>query len=138
MYQREHLMNTLLDQTSIIVAAYLAKNTVFEPDLPRLIQSVHDALKNADLPVDSAQPQTPAVPVRKSITEDYIICLEDGRRMKSLKRHLKARYNLTPQEYRQKWGLPFDYPMVAPNYSARRSLLAKRINLGRPHLEVVK
>lgn len=117
-----------------IVKAYVSNNHVPRDDLPGLIGIVFDALK-FDTPADAAQaeaaPLVPAVPVKKSVTPDYIVCLEDGKQFKSLKRHLMTHYNLTPEAYRQKWGLPADYPMVAANYAAKRSELAKSIGLGR-------
>lgn len=117
-----------------IVKAYVSNNHVPRDDLPSLIAIVFDALK-FDTPAETqqveAQPLVPAVPVKKSITPDYIVCLEDGKQFKSLKRHLMTHYNLTPEAYRQKWNLPADYPMVAANYAAKRSELAKSIGLGR-------
>lgn len=117
-----------------IVSAYVRSNSVPTSELPSLIHSVHSSLQNVTLP--AAAPQTPvkvepAVPVRKSITPDYIVCLLDGKRFKSLKRHLRTTYDLSPDQYREKFDLPFDYPMVAPNYAAERSALAKKIGLGR-------
>jgi predicted transcriptional regulator len=100
-------------------------------DLPRLIRDVHTSLSSVSK--DGGQTQekpTPAVPIKKSVTPDYLICLEDGKKLKMLKRHLKTVYNMTPDDYREKWGLPADYPMVAPNYAKRRSQLAKEIGLG--------
>ena len=117
-----------------IVKAYVSNNHVPRDDLPSLISIVFDALK-FDSPSEAAQaeaaPLVPAVPVKKSVTPDYIVCLEDGKQFKSLKRHLMTHYDLTPEAYRQKWGLPADYPMVAANYAAKRSELAKSIGLGR-------
>ncbi|MEQ1943184.1 MucR family transcriptional regulator [Mesorhizobium sp. VNQ89] len=118
--------------TAEIVAAYVANNSVPAGNLSDLIATVHEAvaaLGNPAAPVAVAQ--TPAVNPKKSIHADYIVCLEDGKRFKSLKRHLMTHYNLTPEEYRSKWGLPHDYPMVAPNYAAQRSDLAKKMGLGR-------
>ncbi len=122
----------LTDQATEIVAAYVAANEVAIEDLPGLIKRVHAALREI-----SASPQVlaeaskePAVPIKKSISPDYIICLEDGKKFKSLKRHLRTRYSMTPDEYRSKWSLPHDYPMVAPNYAKERSTLAKRMGLG--------
>ena len=117
-----------------IVKAYVSNNHVPRDDLPSLIAIVFDALKfdtPAEAPPVEAQPLVPAVPIKKSITPDYIVCLEDGKQFKSLKRHLMTHYNLTPEAYRQKWNLPADYPMVAANYAAKRSELAKSIGLGR-------
>ncbi len=112
-----------------IVTAYVSNNSLRAADLPGLIGSVHMAISQlGDSPVP--MPQTPAVPVKKSITKDYIICLEDGKKFKSLRRHLSSFYNMTPEEYRAKWNLPSDYPMVAPSYSATRSQLARDAGLG--------
>jgi len=122
----------LVELTTNIVSAYVSNNTVVSADLPNLINEVHGALVRAA--VNKGQPpaeeQKPAVPIKKSVTPDYIVCLEDGKKFKSLKRHLRAHYNMTPEEYREKWGLPHDYPMVAPNYAAARSALAKEMGLG--------
>ena len=114
-----------------IVAAHVAHNNVATNDLPALIGQVYSALSGLGKPIEPVQerPQ-PAVPIKKSITPDYIICLEDGKKLKMLKRHLKTAYDLTPDEYRERWGLPTDYPMVAPNYANQRSALAKTIGLG--------
>jgi predicted transcriptional regulator len=117
-----------------IVAAYLAQNTVSATAIPELIRSVHEALSTlgqAPVPARSTEKQKPAVPISKSINEDYIVCLEDGKRLKMLKRYLRSRYDLSPEEYRRKWSLPPDYPMMAPAYAARRSDFAKQIGLGR-------
>jgi predicted transcriptional regulator len=125
--------NDLIDLSADIVSAYVSHNALSVSDLPKLIADVHNALKNLHSPV-AAEPieeLKPAVPVRKSVAPDFIICLEDGKKFKSLKRHLRTHYNLSPEEYREKWGLPTDYPMVAPNYSATRSRLAKDNGLGR-------
>lgn len=115
-----------------IVAAYVSNNPLPVSELPKLIGDIHAALKGIGTPV--AEPvvkQEPAVSIKKSVTPDFIICLEDGKKFKSLKRHIGVHFNLTPDEYRQKWNLPADYPMVAPNYTATRSALAKSIGLGR-------
>jgi predicted transcriptional regulator len=125
--------NDLIDLSTEIVSAYVSHNALSVSDLPKLIADVHGALRGlqsrgAPAPVEELKP---AVPVRKSIGADYIICLEDGKKFKSLKRHLRTHYDLSPEEYREKWGLPGDYPMVAPNYSATRSRLAKDNGLGR-------
>ena len=124
---------SLVDLTAEIVAAYVGKNTVAQIELPKLIGDVHRALSGAvsqpsarEEPVDAR----PAVSIKKSLTPDYLICLEDGKKFKSLKRHLRSHYNLSPEQYREKWGLPADYPMVAPNYAQARSSLAKRMGLG--------
>ncbi len=116
-----------------VVAAYVSNNSLPLADLPALMRSVHDSLAtlatgSAPAPVEEVKP--PAVPIKKSITPDFLICLEDGKKFRSLKRHLGTVYNLTPEKYREKWGLPSDYPMVAPAYSAVRSQLAKAIGLG--------
>ncbi|MGZ3275188.1 MAG: MucR family transcriptional regulator [Caulobacteraceae bacterium] len=117
-----------------IVAAYVSQNTLPPAGIPELIRSVYDALSNlgqAPAPVRPTEKQKPAVPVSKSVNEDYIVCLEDGKRLKMLKRYLRSRYDMSPEEYRRKWSLPPDYPMVAPAYAARRSDFAKQIGLGR-------
>ena len=121
-----------IELTAKIVSAYVSNNTVQAGDLPSLINQVHAALarvsgKSGDAP---AEPLKPAVSIKKSITPEYIICLEDGKKFKSLKRHLRTQYNMTPEQYRDKWDLNADYPMVAPNYAAARSQLAKQMGLG--------
>jgi len=118
--------------TSEIVASYVEKNTIAPGELPMLIQSVYRALTGVTTAVEvvEAPVKEPAVPLRRSITPDFLVCLEDGRKFKSLKRHLRTRYNLSPEDYRSKWGLPKDYPMVAPNYAKARSDLAKQMGLG--------
>jgi predicted transcriptional regulator len=124
----------LIELTTEIVAAYLGGNELPPGEVPALITTVHNALvATSDVrPVEIVQPeQVPAVPPRKSVFPDHIVCLEDGKRFKSLKRHLMSSYNLTPEQYRAKWGLPADYPMVAPDYAKARSQLAKKIGLGR-------
>jgi predicted transcriptional regulator len=122
--------NDLLALTTEIVAAHVSNNSTPVSDLPQLIQEVYRTLSSVGtVPVALERPQ-PAVPVKKSVTPDYIICLEDGKKLKMLKRHLKTAYNMTPEEYRDRWGLPTDYPMVAPNYAQHRSSLAKKIGLG--------
>ena len=125
-----------------IVSAYISKTTVAPAELLSLIESTHVALVGVATgkPVAKAPagPLQPAVPVKKSVTPDYIICLEDGRSFKSLKRHLRAKYNLSAEQYRAKWGLPADYPMVAPNYARARSDLAKAIGLGQPRESVLE
>ena len=124
----------LLDATAIVLQSYLANNKLDKADLPGVITSVYDALKK-NAAGETVQPkaveQTPAVSIKKSVTADYLICLEDGKKFKSLKRHLQAAYNMTPDDYRKKWGLPSDYPMVAPAYAEKRSALAKGMGLGR-------
>ncbi len=123
----------LVQLTADIVSAYVTNNTIESAQLSQLIEDVHMALVRA--PAAAAEPEqkplVPAVPIRKSITPDYIVSLEDGRKFKSLKRHLAGTYGMTPDEYRAKWGLPRDYPMVAPNYAKARSELAKSMGLGR-------
>ncbi|MFN4184380.1 MAG: MucR family transcriptional regulator [Hyphomonas sp.] len=114
-----------------IVAAYVRNNSVETSELPELIRNVHRSLVELGVPVEEPERQKPAVPIKKSIHHDYLICLEDGLKFKSLKRHLRSKYELSPDEYREKWGLPADYPMVAPGYSAQRSKLAKKMGLGR-------
>ncbi len=123
--------NELLVLTTEIVSAHVANNTVSLADLPQLIQQVYGTLAGiGGAPASiGARPQ-PAIAVKKSVTPDFIICLEDGRKLKMLKRHLKTAYNMTPEEYRERWQLPPDYPMVAPNYAKQRSSLAKKIGLG--------
>ena len=122
----------LIELTAEIVAAYVSSHTIESSDIPALIKEVHLALhRTATGAVEPEQePLKPAVAVRKSVTPDYIVCLEDGKHFKSLKRHLRTHYDLTPGEYREKWGLPADYPMVAPNYAKARSALAKEMGLG--------
>lgn len=122
----------VIEMTADIVSAYVGNNSVSAAELPSLIQSVHRALAGitgGGEPVEVA-PKEPAVPVRRSITADYLICLEDGRKFKSLKRHLRTKYNMSPEDYRAKWNLAKDYPMVAPNYAKARSDLAKQMGLG--------
>lgn len=117
--------------TSQIVAAYVSNNTVSVTDLPGLIRQVHQSLLNVGQPVEvPSEKPVPAVSVKKSVHPDYIICLEDGKKLKMLKRHLKTAFNMTPEQYRDRWDLPADYPMVAPNYANQRSQLAKDIGLG--------
>src|SRR5437016_7623790 len=123
----------LLRMTAEVVSAYVSNNTLATGQLADVIQAVYNSLRGLEGQVAEppAEPAKPAVPIRKSITPEYLICLEDGKKLKMLKRHLRSTYNLTPDEYRVKWGLAPDYPMVAPNYAARRSEFAKRIGLGR-------
>lgn len=131
--------DTLRAQTVAIVSAFAANNHLTEEGLLSALRRVHDQLRSLDRPVGavadapepSPVPQLPAVSIKKSVTPDYIICLEDGQKVKMLRRHLKTRYNMSPEQYRAKWSLPSDYPMTAPNYAARRSELAKKIGLGR-------
>src|SRR3982750_2133863 len=120
---------TLITLTADIVAAHVANNSVAVNDLPHLISNVHGALNGLSGPVP-AEKQEPKVPIRSSVKPDYIVCLEDGKKLKMLKRHLMTHYNMTPDQYRQKWGLSPDYPMVAPNYAEQRRTLAKAIGLG--------
>jgi predicted transcriptional regulator len=126
------MKETLITLTSDIVAAHVSNNDVAVADVPGLITSVYDALANLgkEPVVEEAKPQ-PAVPIRSSVKPDYIVCLEDGKKLKMLKRYLRTNYNMSPEEYRARWGLPADYPMVAPNYAAKRRDLAKKIGLGR-------
>jgi len=123
--------NDLLALTANIVSAHVSNNTVADGDLPNIIRVVYDSLANVGSRVE-AEPErpTPAVPIKKSITPDHIVCLEDGKKLKMLKRHLKTAYDMTPEEYRERWGLASDYPMVAPSYAKQRSKLAKQIGLG--------
>ncbi|KQY95320.1 MucR family transcriptional regulator [Caulobacter sp. Root1455] len=121
----------LIEVTAGLVAAYVAGNTVAAADVPTLIRSVHQALSNVGTKVEASEVgREPAVSIRRSITPDYLICLEDGRKFKSLKRHLRTKYDLSPEQYRARWDLPRDYPMVAPNYAQARSDLAKQMGLG--------
>src|SRR5262249_42218647 len=118
--------------TAEIVSAYVSNNSVSASELPGLINQVHSALTRVSTGHGEApsEPLKPAISVKRSITPDYIVCLEDGKKFKSLKRHLRTQYNMTPEAYREKWDLPADYPMVAPNYAAARSQLAKQMGLG--------
>ena len=121
-----------LELTADIVSAYVSNNTVAASEIPDLIDQVHRALLRvcggaAEL---QAEPMKPAVSVKRSVTPEYIVCLENGKKFKSLKRHLRTQYSMTPEQYREKWGLPLDYPMVAPNYAMARSQLAKQMGLG--------
>lgn len=123
---------SFIDLTASIVSAYLSSNPTPAADIPALIAQIHGALVRVssgrvDAPVETSKP---AVPVKKSVTSEYLVCLEDGKRFKSLKRHLRSQYNMTPEQYREKWSLPADYPMVAPNYAVARSQLAKKMGLG--------
>ena len=123
--------NDLLALTTEIVAAHVSNNTVSVSDLPTLINQVYQSLASiGQSPSVSAERPQPAVSIKRSVHSDYIICLEDGKKLKMLKRHLKTAYNMTPEEYRDRWQLPADYPMVAPNYARQRSRLAKEIGLG--------
>lgn len=131
--------NQLIDLSAIVVAAYVAHNNVTRADLPELIARTHTAFARlgAEAAAPPAPPLVPAVSIRKSVSPDAIICLEDGRAFKSLKRHLSSKYGMTPDQYRVKWGLPADYPMVAPNYAEARSALAKSMGLGRKAVAAV-
>jgi predicted transcriptional regulator len=130
---------TLITLTSDIVAAHVSNNDVAVADLPGLITNVYGALANLGekVVVEEAKPQ-PAVAVRNSVKPDYIVCLEDGKKLKMLKRYLRTNYDMTPEDYRARWGLPADYPMVAPNYAEKRRDLAKKIGLGRKPGAVVR
>ncbi len=123
----------LVELTADIVSAYVRNNTLVPSDLPDLIGNVHGALGSAAAKAAGPVQEelTPAVPIKKSVTPDHIVCLEDGKTFKSLKRHLRTHHDLTPDDYRERWGLPYDYPMVAPNYAEARSKLARKIGLGR-------
>jgi predicted transcriptional regulator len=122
----------IIEMTADIVSAYVGNNSVSANDLSSLIQSVHRALSGVSTGSETVEvaPKEPAVPVKRSITPDFLVCLEDGRKFKSLKRHLRTKYNMSPEDYRAKWGLAKDYPMVAPNYAKARSDLAKQMGLG--------
>ena len=120
-----------IELTANIVSAYVGHHSVPASDIPGLISQIHSALLRVSSGADlNAEPLKPAVPVKKSITPEHLVCLEDGKKFKSLKRHLRTQYNMTPEQYREKWGLPPDYPMVAPNYAQARSQLAKQMGLG--------
>jgi predicted transcriptional regulator len=123
---------TYIQLTAHIVSAYVSNNTVPSGEIPGLISQVYSALMRVSggQAVAPAEPLKPAVSVKRSITPEYLVCLEDGKKFKSLKRHLRTQYDMTPEKYREKWGLPSDYPMVAPNYAAARSQLAKQMGLG--------
>jgi predicted transcriptional regulator len=130
----------LLGMMSDIVSAHVEKNAVSAADLPRLLQAVFSTLKGlgASVAVMAPEELKPAVPVRRSVMHDHIVCLEDGKKLKMLKRHLRTAFNMTPDEYRRRWGLPPDYPMVAPDYAARRRELAVKIGLGTRREVIVK
>jgi predicted transcriptional regulator len=124
--------SSYIQLTANIVSAYVSNNTVPSAEIPNLIGQIHSALlrvSGGQAPTP-AEPLKPAVPLKRSITSDYLVCLEDGKKFKSLKRHLRTQYGMTPEQYREKWALPPDYPMVAPNYAAARSHLAKQMGLG--------
>lgn len=124
--------SNFIELTAQIVSAYVGNNTVAAGDIPALINQVHAALSRVSSKGGeaAAEPLKPAISVKRSVTPEYIVCLEDGKKFKSLKRHLRTQYNMTPEQYREKWGLSADYPMVAPNYAAARSQLAKQMGLG--------
>jgi predicted transcriptional regulator len=132
MEQESRPASFLIEMVSDIVSAYVAHNPVSVADLPKLIEKVHATLAeigNSGLPEEKPDLK-PAVPIRRSVTDDHIVCLEDGKKFKSLKRHLRTRYDMSPDDYRQRWNLPADYPMVAPNYARQRSDLARKMGLG--------
>ncbi|MEO9971725.1 MAG: MucR family transcriptional regulator [Hyphomonadaceae bacterium] len=120
----------VIEMTSSIVAAYVSNNSVESADLPVIITSVHDAMMGLQIKGAATRTQIPAVSIKKSISDDYLICLEDGEKFKSLRRHLRSKYDMSPEEYREKWGLGPEYPMVAPSYARQRSELAKKMGLG--------
>ncbi len=120
----------LLGLTEKIVSAHVGNNAIASADLPDLIRAVYAALGNVSTAGEAAPTPEPAVPIKRSVTPNFVICLEDGRKLKMIKRHLKTAFNMTPDEYRVRWGLPGDYPMVAPKYAEKRSQLAKKIGLG--------
>lgn len=132
MSEQESVSADYLGLTADVVAAFVGNNSVPAAELPDLIAKVHGALLRLSTPAPAVVEEVlkPAVPVKKSVTPEFIICLEDGLKFKSLKRHLRTKYNMTPEEYRAKWGLPNDYPMVAPSYAEARSNLAKKMGLG--------
>lgn len=140
MAEMNEMQETFITLTADIVAAHVSNNSVAVNDLPTLISNVHTALAalSGPTPVAEAPKQEPAVSVRASIKPDYIVCLEDGKKLKMLKRHLMTHYQMTPDQYRTKWGLPNDYPMVAPNYAEQRRSLAKSIGLGTKRRKVVR
>jgi predicted transcriptional regulator len=131
MESQSDIQETLVTLTADIVAAHVSNNSVAVSDLPVLIQNVHGALSGLGRPAAAPEvKQEPAVSIRASVKPDYIVCLEDGKKLKMLKRHLMTHYQMTPEQYRAKWNLPADYPMVAPNYAEQRRTLAKKIGLG--------
>jgi predicted transcriptional regulator len=121
-----------VELTASIVSAYVSNNPTTAAEIPTLISQIHAALTRVagGVPDAAPEPAKPAVSIKKSMTSEYLVCLEDGKRFKSLKRHLRTQYNMSPEQYREKWGLPADYPMVAPNYAVARSQLAKQMGLG--------
>jgi predicted transcriptional regulator len=132
MSEQDDIAENLITLTADIVSAHVSNNTIPATDLPQLIQGIHAALAGLGgaAPAPEAPKQEPAVSIRQSIKPDYVVCLEDGKKLKMLKRHLMTHYQMTPDDYRRKWGLPADYPMVAPNYADQRRDLAKKIGLG--------
>jgi len=130
---QDHRSDDILKLASEIVAAYVSNNPIPVSEVPAMIKAVHSTLGGlvGTAQGEPATSQKPAVPIKRSVTPEYIICLEDGKKLKMLKRYLRSNYNMTPEEYRAKWGLQADYPMVAPNYAAQRSEFAKKIGLGR-------
>jgi len=120
----------ILALTANIVAAHVSKNSLSTEDLPGLIRQVYQTLSTVGAVAAPVERPQPAIPVKRSVTNDFIVCLEDGKKLKMLKRHLKAAYNMSPEQYRERWGLPADYPMVAPNYAKKRSQLARDLGLG--------
>jgi predicted transcriptional regulator len=127
---QESIDKGLLEMATDIVAAFVSNNTVQAAELPRIFTDMHKTLADIAGGEGSREKLKPAVPINKSVTDDYIVCLEDGKKLRMLKRHLRSRYDMSPEQYREKWGLPPTYPMVAPKYSERRSQLAKQIGLG--------
>jgi len=121
----------IMECASDIVSAYVSNNPIQSAELPELIREIHSTLRTLGNSTGASGTPEPAIPVKKSITDDFLICLEDGKKFKSLKRHLRSKYGLSPEEYREKWGLPYDYPMVAPSYARKRSALAKEMGLGK-------
>ncbi len=121
---------SILEMTTRIVSAYVSNNNARVEDIPGLIRDIQSTLQGLGTPVVENEHLAPAVPIKKSVTPDYLVCLEDGKKLKLLRRYIMTNYKMTPEEYRAKWGLPADYPMVAPNYAARRSALARDIGLG--------
>ncbi len=122
---------TTIEYASDIVSAYVSNNPIQSTELPDLIREVHSTLQDLKNSAGEAAAPEPAIAIKKSITDDFLICLEDGKKFKSLKRHLRSKYGMSPEEYREKWGLPYDYPMVAPSYARKRSALAKEMGLGK-------
>ena len=123
--------NDLLGLTEKIVSAHVANHAVSSADLPGFIKAVYAALQNVSTEAETPALPKPLIPIKRSVTPNYIVCLEDGKKLKMLKRHLRTTFNMTPNQYRERWGLPADYPMVAPNYAKQRSEMAKKIGLGR-------